>query len=680
MIDAAAEDERIKPLQGRPPFWPDDYDAASRLVVSLTGGAIRNGYIRVPKSQRLFPAESVGDDDDSVRRFNLLLPGGGSVETFVLRKRGRIRARFNGLFASEKLAAGDRAIISRLSDSDYRLTFARQGEPLPDSLPPASVTAEETTLEQAPLNQILFGPPGTGKTYATVDRALEILDPEFLSAHSGRDASTRERLKRRYDELAREGRVRFVTFHQSFSYEDFVEGLRAETDDATGQIRYEVVDGVFKRLCDAAAVKVSGPAEAPVDLGGRRIWKMSLGNIHGSDAGIYDECIDGGYVLLGWGGPIDFSGCRTREDVRQRFVQAGREPVGATDYGVTSVTTFVTRMKPGDLVVVTDGNFKFRAIGEISGDYAFRPHPDYPDDYSQSRPVKWLRRYEPSLPHTELMNNQFSQMSLYELRPGAIDMERLAALLANDEVAGDGAHQARVLVIDEINRGNVSRIFGELITLIEPSKRAGASEALEVVLPYSKERFSVPDNVYLIGTMNTADRSLAGLDVALRRRFVFREMPPRPELLDGVSVAGVDMGRLLRTLNQRIEVLLDREHCLGHAYFMPLAADPSLERLAGIFRDQILPLLQEYFFEDWQRIQWVLNDHRKPAPLDRFVDQVGYAVQDLFGEEANVPEHQRPWRINERAFARPTAYAGIISAAREPAEPARATEDEAAEA
>src|SRR5690606_7640563 len=162
--------------------------------------------------------------------------------------------------------------------------------------------------------------------------------------------------------------------------------------------------------------------------------------------------------------------------------------------------------------------------------------------------------------------------------------------------------------------------FGELITLIERSKRAGADEALSVVLPYSKERFSVPDNVYLIGTMNTADRSLAGLDIALRRRFVFREMPPKPELLDSVEVQGLNIGQLLRVMNQRIEVLFDREHCLGHAYFMPLKEDASLARLEGILRNEILPLLQEYFFDDWQRIQWVLNDHRKPV-IDRFVQQ-----------------------------------------------------------
>jgi len=218
---------------------------------------------------------------------------------------------------------------------------------------------------------------------------------------------------------------------------------------------------------------------------------------------------------------------------------------------------------------------------------------------------------------------------------------------------------ARVLIIDEINRGNISRIFGELITLIEPSKRAGAPEALEVVLPYSKKPFSVPQNVHLIGTMNTADRSLTAMDVALRRRFVFKAMPPRPELLAGVEVEGVPVDRLLAVINQRIVALLDRDHCLGHAYFMPLKDQPSLAMLGGIFRNQLLPLLQEYFFDDWQRIQWVLNDHRKPAAY-RFVSAETVGVESLFGPDVNVARNPKVWIIQADAFACIESYQGVM--------------------
>ncbi len=315
----------------------------------------------------------------------------------------------------------ERLGIAPAKDTDAPHDIASKGNHgTKKSIPP-------NIIEQ-PLNQILYGPPGTGKTYATVDTTLAILDSVFLKEHR----SDRIALKMRFDELAQEGRVRFVTFHQSFSYEDFVEGIRAETDETNGQLRYEIVNGVFKNLCETAAAKVTQQAVAPLDFRDRRIWKMSLGNTLGEDAGIYDECIQNSYVLLGYGGTVDFKGCHTRAEVQARFEQAGIQPENPqTDYSITSVATFVTRMKVGDILVISDGNLKFRAICEIAGDYAFKQHTDYDDAYSQMRPVKWLRQYQPSLPFSELMNNQFSQMTLYELRPNSIDMAKLHALLAS---------------------------------------------------------------------------------------------------------------------------------------------------------------------------------------------------------------------------------------------------------
>jgi 5-methylcytosine-specific restriction protein B len=228
-------------------------------------------------------------------------------------------------------------------------------------------------------------------------------------------------------------------------------------------------------------------------------------------------------------------------------------------------------------------------------------------------------------------------------------------------------NKPHVLIIDEINRGNISRIFGELITLIEPSKRAGANETLEVILPYSKKTFSVPSNVYLIGTMNTADRSLAGLDIALRRRFTFEEMPPKPELLDDIDVFdvneeyAVNIGQMLREMNKRIELLLDRDHCLGHAYFMPLKNNKSMEKLAFIFRQQILPLLEEYFFEDWERIHWVLNDHNKSL-AHQFIQEASSTPESLFGSKFKGNVQDRRWRINKDAFENIESYRGILGA------------------
>lgn len=605
--------------------------------------------------------------------------------TWYLQRGGElpVRGRNNpetAVLANQRLMAQrlDRplfAYVDRLI-AESRDPGLYEPDPLEDDQPPP----KPATPSMPALNQILYGPPGTGKTYATVHAALEILAPDFLKQHR----TDRAALKALFDRLVRDHRICLVTFHQSFSYEDFVEGLRATTNKDTGELRYEVVDGVFKSLCDAAAARVTSQQDAmaatPIDVAKRQIWKMSLGNTLGSDAGIYDECIEDGYALLGYGGAVDFTGCQSRDDVLRRFAKNGLQ-VGneQNDYAVTSVTNFVTHMKPGDLLIVSDGNEKFRAIGEVNGDYEFRPHTDYPSRYAQMRRVTWLRIYKPSQPYGELMNNKFSQMTLYRLRSPSIDLDKLQGLLkARHSILSPlGSQQigtsnssdtrgsplalpdTRVLIIDEINRGNISRIFGELITLIEPSKRAGASEALQVVLPYSKTAFSVPGNVYLIGTMNTADRSLTGLDVALRRRFEFREMPPRPDLLEGVDVEGVAVAPLLRVINQRIEALLDRDHCLGHAYFMPLHQMPTLEQLAKIFANQVLPLLQEYFFDDWQRIRWVLNDHRKPMPF-QFVRDQGVDVDELFGADVNIARNPKAWTINQEAFRFVESYLGVI--------------------
>lgn len=434
-----------------------------------------------------------------------------------------------------------------------------------------------------PLNQIFFGPPGTGKTYATIEATLEILDPEFLAAHQGDDQ--RPLLKKRFDELAESGRVLFVTFHQSFSYEDFVEGLRAESGD-DGQLRYSVVPGIFKSLCTQQP-DASGP--------------FKVGDRYGT-----------GYKVV-----------RTTADVVEIEKPQGKHlPIG-----MSLLNGLADYVKAGTFTVddLRNGEWDKKAVGSTLEPYL----------------VNGYKNLIPSLVAqiVGVAGRGSEQLSL--------------------EPQSANQNSAKVLIIDEINRGNISRIFGELITLIEPSKRAGASEALEVTLPYSKERFSVPSTVHLIGTMNTADRSLAALDIALRRRFTFLEIPPEPGLLDEVVVEGVAIDELLDVMNQRIAALLDRDHCLGHAYFMPLKLEPTLERLAGIFRQQILPLLQEYFFEDWQRIQWVLNDQRK-ATENRFLLQPNQDLNILFGDSVSVNQNNERWELNPAAFKNINAYLGII--------------------
>ncbi len=641
-----------------------DWVMANPLRVILTEGAVRNGYVPITLVSAPFPDSVRGgdNDDEAGERLRFRADNGWQFESDVRAPNGdtgRIRTRFGAYFKDRNVQAGDVIQIQPDDSGVYLITHLLKGGAPPKLAPSrvaAPISVKEPTSEYAamPVNKILYGPPGTGKTYHTVTEALAILDPAFLADYE----DDRAELKQRFDALIHSGHIRFVTFHQSFSYEDFVEGIRATTDEVTGALRYDVEDGVFKQICEAARSRVAATTGTGIDISGRKVWKISLGDAAG-DGLVFDECMAEGKAMIGFGYGADLTGASTLEEIVRR-VQAANHEVKSSDYTITALDRFVLRLKTGDLVVVSHGNQKFRAIGEVTGGYQ-HVASECGEHWVQTRPVKWLRRYEPPRPYPELMEKRFSQQTIYQLHAGSINMQRLQALLAAERADID-AQEDRVLIIDEINRGNVSRIFGELITLIEPSKREGADEALEVTLPYSKERFSVPSNVHLIGTMNTADRSLAGLDVALRRRFDFVEMLPDVEALHGMVVEGVPVATLLSTMNRRIEVLLGRDYMLGHAYFMRLKDDASIEALATIFRQQVLPLLQEYFFEDWQKIAWVFNDHRKTDPSLRFLEQTGAGMADLFGSGVELSGEGRLWTVNQGAFDRPAAYGAIIQA------------------
>jgi len=509
------------------------------------------------------------------------------------------------------------------------------------------------SVARQPLNQILYGPPGTGKTYATIDAALAILDPSYLDAN----LSDRKALKFRFDVFARERRLRFVTFHQSFSYEDFVEGIRAGTgDDSDAEsLSYSVEPGVLAALCADAArnhesdVRI-GVGAAPT------VWKLSLSEASSKD-GTRQYCFDHGEARIGW----DHVG-----DIRNADLSAPALRLGPVDQ--RSLQYFAYEMQIGDVILCLGSKTSARAVGVVAGEYEYSPTvpAGVREDYVHRRAVRWLNTQLDFDIRTLNGGKEFTLPTVYPLT--RIEWSQLESALRAEGSLPDSAaiamHSEKlpyVLVIDEINRGNISRIFGELITLIEPSKRAGAAEALEVLLPYSKKPFSVPANVHLIGTMNTADRSLTAMDVALRRRFVFKEMPPRPGLLQGVEVGAIRIDELLTVMNQRIEALLDRDHCLGHAYFMPLREDASAAKLAEIFRVQVLPLLQEYFFDDWHRIQWVLNDHRKRNAAYRFVSTSEVDAEALFGNAVNIARSPQLWRINEDAFLCEQSYLGVIN-------------------
>lgn len=490
--------------------------------------------------------------------------------------------------------------------------------------------------ENVPLNQILYGPPGTGKTYHTIEAAVNAANPQFTW-------DSREELKGEYDRLVLEKRIRFVTFHQSYGYEEFVEGLCPTTTE-DNQIEYFVKPGVFKQICNDAAA--SGGKKPLLANSNPRIWKLSIDGVKASRVRKY--CFDNNISAIGWGETGDMSSEQRSSDEENYFEQLG-------SLAKSSITEFSNRMTKGDIVVCVRGQWAIQAVGIVSGDYQFRKDGvEDREDFRHVMPVEWLATGL-DVDLYELNNNtRLTLKTCYELTRFTSTelfehLEKNGVVLSKKGNA-DSKKQNYVLVIDEINRGNISKIFGELITLIEPSKRKNASEALELVLPNSGKPFSVPDNLFLIGTMNTADRSLAMMDTALRRRFDFVEMMPDSSkfksgnLIDSDDGKSIDLACLLDTLNARIEALYDREHTLGHAFFFPAydAAkegnhDLALQELQSAFKRKVIPLLQEYFYDDWSKIRLVLGDNQK---LDKqgsdvgelqFIHKKNFEYDKLFG-------------------------------------------------
>lgn len=366
------------------------------------------------------------------------------------------------------------------------------------------------------LNTIMYGAPGTGKTFNTKKIAVEIITGIKFSDSE----IDRKEILKYYNDLITKGYIQFTTFHQSMSYEEFVEGIKPE--NSNGKVVYEIKDGIFKSICIEAQTRKSNSFEEAYLGLLEELNHIDLLDLKTPNGNIFSISINRNNNL--------------------------------------SLHTGEDRGKQGTLT-------KENILKQISGDKKF---------------VGWEGYFE------GVVNYLKSQYGF------------------DGRLASDFGKY--VLIIDEINRGNVSAIFGELITLIEEDKRKGGNEEIIVKLPYSNSNFSVPSNVHIVGTMNTADRSVEALDTALRRRFSFIEMPSRPELLESIFEGNseIDLYSILETINKRIEILIDKDHQIGHAYFMSIK---SIKDLKLVFKDKIIPLLEEYFFGDIGKICLVLGDN-----------------------------------------------------------------------
>lgn len=517
------------------------------------------------------------------------------------------------------------------------------------------------TISKPSLNQILYGPPGTGKTYHTVTRAIQILDPDCYSVNIAIPDSKagRQAIKERFDEFVNEGRIRMTTFHQSFSYEDFVEGIKAVTDESTNQITYKIEPGVFKQIVDRAIAGryTSGGINISPDA---NVWKISIDGTGISK--LREDNLDRGEASIGWG----WTGNLLDQNNASKKEQSYLKNLGRNE--LSSVSNFADDVEIGDIFLCISSAWNVQAVGVVTSEYRYEPDGhETREDFKHFRTVNWILRGV-DIPFDELNGNtRFTQKTFYHLhRISALDvLNHLTKHGHTFDEKTQKIEQPYVLIIDEINRGNISRVFGELITLLEPSKRDGDGdnyiERQQVILPYSKKPFFVPSNLYLIGTMNTADKSLAQIDIALRRRFDFEEMVPDHCLLGEIEIAGgINIGKLLEIINKRIEVLLGRDYMIGHSYFMTLTNTSSLEELADVFSRKVIPLLQEYFFEDWERIRLVLNDHRKAEEHQLIRQNTDDDLSLLFGDNQNIQINTHRYYVNAEAFQYAESFAQIV--------------------
>lgn len=393
--------------------------------------------------------------------------------------------------------------------------------------------------QNIPLNQILYGPPGTGKTYHTIDKALEIL---------GENLENRDEKKAKFDEYVKNGQIVFTTFHQSYGYEEFVEGIKPRIDskENSKEVEYEIKDGIFKELCKKALdnYKVSLLTQEEFVKSEDLENKIEI---------FLDELVD-----------------------QQKFIEKIQS-------GGFKLEEYNEKYR----IITDDTNANLYLNLEI-----FKTLLENKDKIINGRSIKQI-----------LNNKHRRQIDSYYFQLVKLFKEREQDYKVDNNPSEKPELKPYIIIIDEINRGNVSKIFGELITLIEASKRIGKKEELKVTLPYSGKEFGVPKNVYIIGTMNTADRSITSLDTALRRRFEFIEMMPDVSKLS-MDCEGINLQELLKAINTRIEYLLDREKTIGHAFFISVE---NLEDLKKVFKNKIIPLLQEYFYNDYALIDAVLN-------------------------------------------------------------------------
>ena len=436
-------------------------------------------------------------------------------------------------------------------------------------------------------NVVLYGAPGTGKTYDVPELAVRLCNPAFMATEP-----SREEIVSRYNQLKTEKRIAFTTFHQSLDYEDWIEGLRPVVNE-NNQVTYEIESGIFKKLCEEAERPVVKDKQVGIS-DNAVVWKVSLAGT--GDNPVRSDCMKNSYIRIGWDGygPVI-------SDETDWSVYNGE--------GKQILDAYINKMKIGDIVMSCYSSQTIDAIGVVVGEYEFE---DKFPNYKRVRRVNWLVKNINE--NIEEMNDGKTMTLGTVYRLNSITLDNVKSILEKYDTSSkmEENDKAYVMVIDELNRGNVSKVFGELITLLEADKRKGRINAESVVLPYSKKAFHIPNNVYLIATMNTADRSLGSLDYAIRRRFAFIAEKPfgldvkgfDEDLFEKVSSlfvknfddykeSGWDPTMKLEPADTLSEEYKPEDVWIGHSYFL-MQDEEGNDNTTNRLLYEIIPLLEEY--------------------------------------------------------------------------------------
>ena len=600
-------------------------------------GIIGHGYIKTLPTKKY--------DDDKKWRVDIEIDKLLDYENEELLKQEKLRDKFpeqkwnpegSGIEIKETVVPELKEMWSKLINGEENSEAPNGGD------------EKETMKKEFDKNVIFYGPPGTGKTYTTAKRAVEICKTE-----SEKELTDYSEIMEKYNELKENNRIEFITFHQSYSYEEFIEGIKPkvlnENDEAENEsennqesktdikiendVKYKIEAGIFKKFCDNAK-KAIIESKSNIYISPKAIvWKVTVKDKVKED-------------------------CFTNNHVRINF-----------KLGTAGASKFGNEIKKGDIIITTDGSrTKINGIAVVTDDKAYTLNKAQSD--TTTRNVDWLVKginediYEINdkkiLPRKTV--TKVPNMKVEDIIKLAKKKESI--VLSKKDIEKNT--KPYVFIIDEINRGNISKIFGELITLIEPTKRSGKKECISTKLPYSKKEFTVPDNVYIIGTMNTADRSIALMDTALRRRFKFEEMLPDYHLLEDIFVEDkgvkVNIGAMLKVINERIEYLYDREHTIGHAVFLEKMENDKINidinKLENIFKKNIIPLLQEYFYEDYEKIRIVLGDNAKDED-EQFILAVSIPKDIFEGDIGDIDIPEKKYIINYDNFKNIMAYKNI---------------------